>query len=95
MLVYVLATIVIVGSAYLVGLVVVLRVVFKHLRLLLVVKGADQLLDADASVLGPPFLAVDEPWTINTLNEYVSSSQCAYIFLESSTLNLRARRNRS
>jgi hypothetical protein len=48
-------------ETYLVSLVVVLGVELEHLGPLLVVEGADQLLDADASVLAPPLLAVDEP----------------------------------
>jgi len=40
---------------------IVLRIVLEHLRPLLVVKGAHQLLYADAGILSPPFLAVDEP----------------------------------
>lgn len=48
-------------NAYLVCLVVVLRVELEHLGPFLVVEGADQLLDTDTSVLAPPLLAVDEP----------------------------------
>jgi hypothetical protein len=56
----ILQTVCICGT-YLIGLVVVLRVVLENLRLLLVVECANKLLDADASVCGPPLLAVDEP----------------------------------
>ena len=49
------------GVTYFVSLVVVLGVVFEDLGPLLVVKGADQLLDSDLSVGGPPLFAVDEP----------------------------------
>jgi hypothetical protein len=48
-------------TTYLVRLVVVLGVELEDLGSLFVVKGADKLLNADASVLGPPLLAVDEP----------------------------------
>jgi hypothetical protein len=48
-------------ETYLVGLVVVLWVVLKHLGSLLVVKSAHKLLDTDISVGSPPLLAVDEP----------------------------------
>jgi hypothetical protein len=50
-----------VKATYLVRLVVVLRVVFEDFGSLRVVKSADQLLNTDASVLGPPLLAVNEP----------------------------------
>jgi hypothetical protein len=46
---------------YLVGLVVVLRVVLENLGLLRVVECANELLYAFASVCCPPLLAVDEP----------------------------------
>lgn len=49
------------SSRYLVGFVVVLWVVLEDLGPLLVVEGTDQLLDADASVLVAPLLAVLEP----------------------------------
>ena len=50
-----------VEATYLVRLVVVLGVELEDLGSLLVVKGADELLNADASILGPPLLAVNEP----------------------------------
>jgi hypothetical protein len=88
-------------QAYLVCLVVVLRVELEHLWPLLVVEGADQLLHADASILGPPLFTVNEPgaWSASLALPYIMAmilrQPTSYIFLDSSTLNLRARRNRS
>jgi hypothetical protein len=46
---------------YFVRLVVVLWVELEYLGPLLVVKSANQLLDAHATVVSPPLLAVDKP----------------------------------
>jgi hypothetical protein len=83
------------AETYLVGLVVVLGVELEHLGPLLVVEGADQLLDADASVLAPPLLAVDEPENCQSMPQILYTACDTYICFASSTLNFRARRNRS
>ena len=74
---------------------VILRIVLEDLCSLLVLKGADKLLDAYTRVLFPPFFAIDEPVSGQFLSRGFLSLVRTYIFLESSTLNLRARRNRS
>jgi hypothetical protein len=49
------------GMAYLVRLMIVLRIILKHLRLLLVIKVLDQIVYANTAKVFPPFLAFDEP----------------------------------
>ena len=80
--------------AYLVGLVVVLRVVLEDLGLLLVLEGLQQVVDAATELLSP-LLAVDEP-----VSEVLVASNSlildqTYICLACSTLNFLARRKRS
>jgi hypothetical protein len=48
------------AEAYLVRLVVVLRVIFEDILLLWVVPGGNELVDA-AAKLSPPLLTIDEP----------------------------------
>jgi len=75
--------------------VVVLRIVLEDFCSLIVLESADELFDADTRIFFPPFLAVDKP----ELGQFPSSrllySMQTYICFASSTLNLRARRNRS
>ena len=71
-----------VREKYLVGLVVVLGVVLKHLRLLLVVEGADELLDADASICCPPLLTFGPPATCQCLAPALNSHMCLHLLCQ-------------
>jgi hypothetical protein len=78
------------GKAHFIRLVVVLRVVFENLGLLLVIEVADEIVEVEVLA---PFLAVDEP--IFVLVYACIMDMRTYIFSESATSNLRARRNRN
>lgn len=70
---------------------VVLRVVLEDFRLLFVVKGPYELVDAKVF---PPFFAVYKPRILPQLTA-VDVNGIAYICFARSTLNFRARRNLS
>ena len=69
---------------------VILRIVLEDFRLLLVVEIANQVVRPK---FFPPYLAIYKPTIV--LAMIVSYRWVAYICFASSTLNLRARRNRS
>jgi len=79
---------------HLVGLVVVLWVVLEDLGSLLVVEIANKVVYT-AAELSPPVFAVDEPGLCEYPYEMGKPALSPYIFFASSTLNFRARRNRS